>query len=139
LTALARYQAGDPAGAADTFARGAFGAAYPAALEAALPGAVAQAARDADALFQVDLAALQGWAFTPAEASRITQPVLTVYHRDPVWPGFEASHRLLAGWLPQTETAELPVATHLLQMIDAPGAAAAITGFLARHPLEEGG
>jgi pimeloyl-ACP methyl ester carboxylesterase len=128
--AMARYQAGDAAGAVDAFARGAFGAAYPAALEAAAPGAVEQAIRDADAMFRVDLPALQAWSFTPAEAGRIAQPILSVYHQDPVWPGFEASHTLLAAWLPQTEAAALPLATHLLQLVDPQGAAAAVAGFL---------
>ena len=65
----------------------------------------------------------------------LTQPVLSGYPRDPVWLGFQATHELLAAWVSQTELAVLPLATHLLQLVNPRGAAAALAGFLARHPL----
>jgi pimeloyl-ACP methyl ester carboxylesterase len=133
--AMARYQAGDAAGALDAFARGAFGLDYRAPLEQAVPGGVEQAVADARTMFEVDLPALQGWTFTPVEASRIAQPVLSVYHRDPVWPGFERTHELLVNWLPQTEAARLSADSHLLQLVNPRGAAEAVASFVASHPL----
>ncbi len=133
--AAAHYQAGDRARAIDTWARGAFGPAYPAALEQAVPGTVEQAVRDADILFQMEAPALQQWRFTPVEAEPITQPVLSVYHQDSVWPGFQQTHDLLVAWLPQTETVVLPQPTHVLHLVNPRGVAEALARFVARHPL----
>lgn len=130
------HGAGDAAGAIDSISRLVFGPAYRAALDRALPGAFEQAVRDADAFFQVDLPAHQQWRFTREDAARIKQPILSVYHEDPAWGGFRARHELLSSWLPQVETLVLPVATHLLMMIDPRGAAQGLAAFFARHPLE---
>jgi hypothetical protein len=42
---------------------------------------------------------------------------------------------LLLRWLPQVEEYVLPDATHALQLQNSRGMAAALTAFLARHPL----
>ncbi len=133
--AFAQYGAGDKAGAVDTWARGAFGPEYRSVLDRVLPGAFEQAVTDADTLFQVEAPTLQQWSFTPAEAQRITQPVLSMYHEDTIWPGFQKIHELLLAWLPQTETFVLPNATHLLQIMNPRGVAEALASFFARHPL----
>jgi 3-oxoadipate enol-lactonase len=132
---MAQYGAGDRGAAIDTWARGAFGSEYRAALEAALPGATEQAVADSDALFQGEAPAIQQWSFTAVEAQRLRQPVLSVYHRDPRWEGFEATHRQLQAWLPQLESVVLPEPTHLLQIVNPQGAAEALAHFWARHPV----
>lgn len=132
--AFESYGAGDKAGAIDTWSRGAFGEGYRDALERALPGAFERAVADADALFQVEAPALQQWGFTREDAKRIEQPVLSVFHVDPAWPGFRETHELLLRWLPQAETFVLPDATHLLQVMNPRGTAEALAGFFARHP-----
>lgn len=129
------YGAGDRAGAIDTWSRGAFGEEYRGVLDLALPGAFEQAVADADAVFQVEAPALQRWSFTREEARRIEQPVLSVYHEDPVWSGFRETHELLSEWLPHAEAFVLPNATHLLQVMNPRDVAAALADFLARHPL----
>jgi pimeloyl-ACP methyl ester carboxylesterase len=134
-SAFAQYGAGDKAGAVDTWARGAFGPDYRAALDRALPEAFAQAVADADALFQIEAPALQEWAFGPEDAARVTQPVLSIYHEDPVWVGFQQTHALLRSWFPRLETFVLPGTTHLLQMAHPREAAEGLAGFFARHPL----
>jgi pimeloyl-ACP methyl ester carboxylesterase len=134
--AFGLYGAGDKAGAIDTWSRGAFGDEYRGVLDRVSPGAFEQAVADADALFQVEAPALQQWSFTREDAERIKQPVLSVYHEDPVWSGFRETHELLVEWLPQAETFVLPNATHLLQVMNPRGMAEALADFFAGHPLQ---
>lgn len=133
--AAERYGAGDQAGAIDTFARGSFGPDYRASLEQAVPGGFALAVTDADAFFQADAPAIQHWSFNAEDAGRITPPVLSLYHNDPLWAGFRHTHELLRTWFPRLETVILPGSSHLLQMSRPRATAAALAGFFARYPL----
>jgi pimeloyl-ACP methyl ester carboxylesterase len=133
--AFAQFGAGDKAGAVDTWLTGAFGPGYREIADRALPGWFEQAAKDADVVFQVEAANLQQWNFTEVEAARISQPVLSAYHRDD-WPGFQRAHELLQAWIPQTEVAVLPVERHLLQIMNPSVVSAALAGFFARHRIE---
>ncbi len=94
---------------------------------------------DADTFFRIELPALERWSFTPAEAGRITQPVLAVLGADShtLWEGWVEGHHLVQAWLPQTEAFVLQGATHGLQLIDPRGMAAGLASFFARHPLPE--
>jgi pimeloyl-ACP methyl ester carboxylesterase len=133
--AVARYRAGDPAGAVDTFFRGVFGPDYRDPLERGLPGGFDQAVSQSQAFFTQELPALwQRWSFEEEDASRITQPVLVVggEHSAPTFP--ERSELLLS-WLPNAESFELPDATHLLHIQNPRGMAEALVSFFARHPL----
>jgi pimeloyl-ACP methyl ester carboxylesterase len=132
--AYGQFGAGDKAGAVDTWLTGAFGPGYREIADAALPGWFKQAVRDADVVFQVEAPNIQQWHFTPAEASRIRQPVLSAYHQE-AWPGFRKTHELLLAWLPQTEAALLPVPRHLLQIMDPRAIADVLAGFFQRHPM----
>jgi pimeloyl-ACP methyl ester carboxylesterase len=131
--AFAQYGAGDGAAAIDTFARGAFGPEYRARLDRAIPGALDRAAADADALFRAEFPVLQGWAFGPDQAARLRQPVLSVYHDDPAWAGFEETHQALRAWLPHLETLVVPAGSHLLQMTEPRATALGLAEFFARH------
>jgi pimeloyl-ACP methyl ester carboxylesterase len=133
--AFAQFGAGDKAGAVDTWLTGAFGPGYREIADRVLPGWFEQAATDADVIFQVEAANIQQWVFTPEEAARIHQPVLSAYHEDS-WPGFQKAHELLQAWIPQTETAVLPVDRHLLQIMDPSAVGARLAGFFARHPIQ---
>lgn len=132
--AFAQFGAGDKAGAVDTWLTGAFGPGYREIADRALPGWFEQAAKDADVVFQVEAANVQQWSFTPAEAARITQPVLSAYHEDN-WPGFRKAHELIQAWIPQTEAALLPVERHLLQIMNPGAVGEALAGFFSRHPI----
>jgi pimeloyl-ACP methyl ester carboxylesterase len=134
--AYGQFGAGDKAGAVDTWLTGAFGPGYREIADAALPGWFEQAVHDAEVTFQVEAPNLQQWRFTPAEAGRIGQPVLSAYHQD-YWPGFQKTHDLLQAWLPQTESALLPVARHLLQIMDPRTIAESLAGFFQHHPMRE--
>lgn len=133
--AFAQFGAGDKAGAVDTWLTGAFGPGYREVADHALPGWFDQAVKDSDVVFQVEAANVQQWVFTPVEAAHVRQPVLSAYHQDN-WPGFQKANDLLQAWIPQTETAIIPVTSHLLQMMNPRAVAEVLVGFLARHPIQ---
>jgi pimeloyl-ACP methyl ester carboxylesterase len=133
--AIRRYRAGDKAGAVDTFFRGVFGPDYRAALDEGLAGAFEQAVADADSFFGQELPALQQWSFTDKDASRITQPVLSVLGENTA-PTFPERRELLLSWLPNVERFDLPDATHLLHVQNPMGMAEGLAAFYARHPLK---
>jgi 3-oxoadipate enol-lactonase len=113
---------------------------YGTALERALPGAEDQAAADAGTWFERELPGQLNWRFGEAEAHRIAKPVLSVLggDSDALWSRFGETHRLLLEWLPRAEGFVLPGTTHLMQLQDPRGLAAAVAGFFARHTLEAG-
>jgi pimeloyl-ACP methyl ester carboxylesterase len=136
-TAIQLYQAGDKAGAIDTFLRRVCGPDYRPVLDQALPGAFEQHVADADTFFGQELPALQQWSFTQEDARRITQPVLAVMgakskELDPIW---QERQELLLDWLPNAEPFILAGATHLLQVEEPRGMAEGLAAFFARHPL----
>jgi pimeloyl-ACP methyl ester carboxylesterase len=122
--AMARFAAGDHAGAVAVWLDGAFGAGWQEPLERAVPGAVAQATRDAPAAFGIDFAALQTWDFGPPDLKALRVPILSVVHQD-AWAGFVEVHQALlaAG----AQAAELPVGSHLLHVLE-PGLVARTVG-----------
>jgi pimeloyl-ACP methyl ester carboxylesterase len=87
------------------------------------------ARRDAATFFETELPGAPSWTFGPEQAAAITCPVLSVLggHSSPL---FVESRQLLHAWFPACHDADIPGATHLLQM-QAPGpVAAAIAAFL---------
>jgi len=88
----------------------------------------------ADAFFTQELPALQQWAFTEAEATRITQPTLAIRGENTV-PTFPERLQLLASWLPDAEWFELPDASRLLHLQNPRGMAEALVSIYVRHPL----
>jgi pimeloyl-ACP methyl ester carboxylesterase len=135
--AMERYQAGDTAGAVDTWMRGVCGAGYREVLDQALPGAFDQAVADAATFFGQELPAVRGWSFGQQEASRVTQPALAVLgaRSREVTSVFDQRHELLLAWLPNVEPFVLPDATHLLHVQNPRGMAEGLAAFFARHPL----
>ena len=133
--ALERYGTGDKAGAVDIWMRGVGGLDYRAALDRALPDAFDQAVADADTFFGHELPAVQQWAFTQEDASRINQPALVVLG-DRTDPIFRERRELLLDWLPNAEPFDLPGATHLLHLENPRGMAEGLAAFFARHPLQ---
>jgi pimeloyl-ACP methyl ester carboxylesterase len=134
--ALELFRAGDRLAAVETFLRGTCGAQARAVLENALPDAFQQALTDADTFFGHELPALRQWVFGPAEARRITQPVLAVVgeHSD---ARFHQRHELLLEWLPAVEPYRLSNAGHLLHLDNGRELARGLADFFARHPIGE--
>jgi pimeloyl-ACP methyl ester carboxylesterase len=135
-TAIQQYLAGDKAGAIETFLKGTCGPEYRAVVDAALPGAIARYAADADTFFGQQLPSVQQWSFGREEAGRITQPVLVVIGErsrqlSPIWNERQA---LLLSWLRNAEPFVLPKAAHLLQVENPRDMAEGLAAFFARHP-----
>lgn len=129
------YESGRREQAIDVFLRGTCGEDYRAALDRALPGAFAQAVDGADRFFGEELPALRAWAFGPAEAGQIGQPVLAVrgaasgdVHR--------RRHQLLLEWLPRVEPFVLPDAGHLLHVQNPRGMAERLASFFRSHAID---
>jgi pimeloyl-ACP methyl ester carboxylesterase len=133
--AFGSFMSGDKRTAMDTFATGAFGPGYQSRLEAALPGAFERMVADGDALFQVELPAIQQWQFGPEQAARLNVPVLAAYHIDPTWDGFRQTHAAIRAWLPNVQELVLPTTSHLLQMLTPREAAEALAEFTGCQPL----
>jgi pimeloyl-ACP methyl ester carboxylesterase len=131
------YEAGDKAAAVDDFMQAVCGNHYRAALDARAPGAFQQAVTDADTFWGVELPALQTWAFTREDASRLSQPVLAVLGADSAkatgLPTFDEGHQLLLEWLPQAKAFVLPRAAHLLQAENPKDMAVALSDFLEQN------
>jgi pimeloyl-ACP methyl ester carboxylesterase len=134
--ALELFRAGDRLAAVETFLRGTCGPQARAVLEKALPDAFQQALTDADTFFGHELPALRQWVFGPAEARRITQPVLAVVgeHSD---ARFHQRQELLLEWLPVVEPYLLSNAGHLLHLDNGRELARGLADFFARHSIGE--
>jgi pimeloyl-ACP methyl ester carboxylesterase len=130
--AFGRFQAGDRAGAVDTFLRGVFGAGYRPQLEHAIPGAFEQAVADSGSFFGHEAPALLRFAFTELQARRITQPVLAVLgaDSDTVSPVFRQRHERLLGLLPHAQAFVLPDAGHLMDVQNPAGVAQRLAAFI---------
>ena len=88
---------------------------------------------DAATFFDTDIPALLEWQFTPADASRITVPVLYVGGTDS-GPLFAEVRTLMRTWLPWAEDATIMGADHSLATSHPAEIAAALASFLQRHP-----
>jgi pimeloyl-ACP methyl ester carboxylesterase len=100
---IGAYRSGDKAGAVDGFLRHVCGEDYLAALDRAVPDAFGEALDEADLFFQAEMPAVQGWTFGPAEAARVTQPVLNVLGARSV-PRFVQGSELIQSWFPAGRT-----------------------------------
>jgi pimeloyl-ACP methyl ester carboxylesterase len=127
--AIPRFAAGDHAGAVAVWLDGAFGPGWQAPLEQAVPGAVAQATKDAATAFGIEVPALQTWPFGPPDLAAIGAPMLSVAHED-AWAGFVEVHQALV--VAGAKAALLPVRSHLLQVLQPAMVAGAIGAFLNR-------
>ncbi len=91
-----------------------------------------QAVRDADTFLQVEMPSAFAWSFTPADAARVRQPVLSVLGAHSA-PRAQLVHKVLSGWIVQTELCVLDRADHALPLMDPSGIARDIAGFLDRN------
>jgi len=125
---------GDKRGALLTFLESRAGDSIRAVLDfLTATGEFEQAVADADTFLQVEMPAAFAWDFTPEEASRITQPVLSVLGAHS--PGrAQLVHEVLTQWIGQTELLVLEQAEHALPLMDPPGLAADLADFFDRQP-----
>jgi pimeloyl-ACP methyl ester carboxylesterase len=98
-------------------------------IERTIPGGVAQAEKNAATTFEIEVPAVAGWSFGPEGAGAVTCPVLSILGTA-TGPLFVESRRRLHDWFPHCVDADIPGASHLLQM-EAPAAvASALAQFL---------
>ena len=124
-----RYQAGDAEGAVHGFLALVGDLDWREAIDQTVPGGIAQAVKDAATFFETEVPGVPSWTFGPEQAAAIACPVLSVLGSRSS-PLFVEGRQLLHAWFPACQDADIPGATHLLQM-QAPGpVAAAIAAFL---------
>ena len=111
-------------------------AACHATIEKGTPGAVAQAVKDADTLFGIELPALTQWEFGAEQAAGVSQPVLSVLgsKTEPLWVEVD---QLLRSSLPHVESCTVPGVGHLLHIQRAKPVAQAMADFFGQHPLPQ--
>ncbi len=131
------YTNGDPEGALAMFLSAVSGMDWGtsrAVLEDRLPGAVAQAVKDADTFFGVELPGLAAWSFGPDHAAAISQPVLSIYGTEtqPLWVEVAA---FLRSHVPDVEDCAIEGVGHLLHIERPAPVARGIAAFLSRHPI----
>jgi pimeloyl-ACP methyl ester carboxylesterase len=99
-----------------------------------VPGGVAQATRDADTFFGVELPALGSWEFGPEQAATITQPVLSVSGSDTERLWVEVAE-VLRSWTPQVDELTINGVGHFLHMQSPEPVVSGVAAFLERHPM----
>jgi pimeloyl-ACP methyl ester carboxylesterase len=129
------FEAGDKAGAVDTFLAAVCGRHYRRVVDERLPGTLDQAAADADAFFTGELPAVGGWLLSREDAARIRQPVLSVLGANTGaaigFPVYTEVHDRVLQWFPNAKPFVLPNAAHLLQVENPRGMAEGLATFLA--------
>jgi pimeloyl-ACP methyl ester carboxylesterase len=139
--AFEAYARGDHEGAWAMFLSAATGldwAACRAVLDERVPGAVAQAVKDADTLFGVELPAITQWEFGPEQAAAIRCPVLSVVGANTL-PLFVEVADFLRSALPHVEEVTIDDVGHLLHIQRPEPVARAMAEFLGRNPIGSAG
>jgi pimeloyl-ACP methyl ester carboxylesterase len=113
---FAAYRDGDRERAIDLFLGVVCGDDSRAELERLLPGASDTAVERADMFFQSEMPAIGGWRFGPADAARVTAPVLNVRGTDSA-PRFVESSNLVQTWFPDAEELRLADTGHFLMLL----------------------
>jgi pimeloyl-ACP methyl ester carboxylesterase len=132
-----QYREAGAAVAVEDFLRMRWPGFSPAALEASIPGALAQAVADAATTYGPDMALLE-WSFGEPEARRVLQPALVVLGggSERLSPRFGETYRFLLAHMPHSEGLILPGATHFLHIespANARALADAVATFFVRH------
>jgi pimeloyl-ACP methyl ester carboxylesterase len=138
--AFEAYADGDPERAWALFLTAATGLNWPTCrttLEKRIPGAVAQAVKDADTLFGAELPATAEWAIGTGQAAAIRCPVLSVLGTDTLPLFVEVAHFLRSS-IPQVEDRTIEGVGHLLHIQRPEPVARAMADFLGRHALAGG-
>ena len=99
-----------------------------------VPGGIAQATRDADTFFGIELPALGAWEFGPEQAATITQPVLSVLGSDTDRLWVEVAE-VLRSWMPQVDELTINGVGHFLHMQSPQPVVRGVAAFLDRHPM----
>lgn len=99
-----------------------------------VPGGLDQALRDVDTYFSVEAPAHQEWTFTDEDGGKVRCPVLFLLGAESSQL-YRNAYLQMKAWAPQTQTAILPGASHLLHIQQPAGAASLLASFLLGHPI----
>jgi pimeloyl-ACP methyl ester carboxylesterase len=138
--AFEAYGRGDHEGAWALFLSAATGldwAACQEVLERRIPGVVAQAVKDADTLFDVELPSIAAWEFGAERAAALGCPVLSVTADDTL-PLFVEVAAFLRSAVPRIEERAIGGVGHLLHIQRPEPVARAVADFLVEHFLAGG-
>lgn len=135
--ALEAYAAGDHEKALSIFMTAASGLDWKtcrALVDERIPGAMADALKDADTFFGVELPAVIRWTFDIKSGATISQPTLSVVGSEtqPLWVEIA---EVLRSSLPRVEECRIEGAGHLLHIQRAEPVARGIARFLDRHRM----
>lgn len=140
--AMARYSAGDHAGAVDAFMQAAVSPNWKTELGHTIPGGPEQAERDARTFFEIEVPALTDWPFDERKAQGVSQPVLHMLGSESPAIVHEVK-TVLDSWFPQrVEHLVIRGAAHGLHQMGGRYSAAVAEGvaaFLRRHPIDGAG
>lgn len=125
---LEHYETGDAEGAVQGFLALVGDRDWRAAIERTVPGGIEQAVKDAETFFEREVPGFRDWTFGPDRAASIGCPVLSVLGSE-TGPLFIEGRALLHQWFPQCRDADIPGASHLLQMEAPEHVAAAVAAF----------
>ncbi len=130
------FESGDRRGALMAFLETRAGGAFRGVLDWLTDtGEFDQAVQDAGTFLQVEMPAAYRWSFTPEDAGRISQPVLSILGvQSP--ERAQKVHEILKQWVPQTQEAYLENAEHALPLMDPAGIAQTLAAWLEKHPME---
>lgn len=129
------YSTGDRRGALNAFLETRAGGSFRGVLDwLTTTGEFDQAIADADTFLEVEMPAAFAWNFSPEDAAKLTQPVLSILGAHSPERARHV-HEALTRWVPQTELAVLPNAEHALPLMDPPGIAQVCADWFAKHPL----
>ena len=126
------YRSGDTAAAVDLFLGVVCGDGYRADLERILPGGFATAVARADVFLQAEMPAIGGWRFGPADAAKVTAPVLSVRGTDTA-PRFVEASDLVQTWFPDAEQLWLADTGHFLMLQRPEEVAKSLVDFVERR------
>lgn len=110
---------------------------YRKVLDDLLPGAFNQAVGDAATWFHYELPGLLDWTFGQIEATRITQPAVSILGGDSssLSSRFPETHFQLIAWLRGCVGEVLPNTAHFPQLQDTTGLAELLARFISKHPI----
>jgi len=136
--AMGAFAGGDVADAFDTFLRGVGGDGQQAVVEGRLgKDGYERAIKESPFFFADELRAVQEWAFTKADASRLAQPTLILEggsqpaHLGPMSHQVSAATSAL---MKNSEVVIIPGVNHLMPLQDPDALGAAVAAFARKHP-----
>ena len=136
--AMAQFAVGNVEDAFDSFMRGVCGDAYRDVIERQLGrNGYEQALRESIFFFRDEARAAMQWQFSPADASRIRQPVLILEGAEgrKQGPFSEQVTELALKLLPHAEVALIEGTNHMMPLQNPHAVGSAIASFVRRYPI----